>query len=345
MVVTRLLGSLIVVAFAGSLAASLPEDPSGLSLDRVLRFERPGPYPVVAETAVWVDAARGRSIPLKVYYPQGVEERLPVIVYSHGLGGSREGCAYLGRYWASHGFLSIHPQHHGSDEEVWRGKIRPRAAMKASFEDPRNLADRVADLQFVLDSLENHADSETPLGRRVDTSRIGIAGHAMGALAALVVAGQSPPQLARSLPPDPRIKAVLALSSPVSVGWPDHAAEYAEIRVPVLHMTGTEDDSPVGPTRAAHRRIPYDNIYGADQILVTFYGADHLTFSGHLRERASQADPYYQQRIEAASTAFWTAYLGDFSPLRPWLAGGGMAEIIGRAGRVETRPGDMPAGR
>lgn len=338
-----MLGLLVVLAISGAPPAGLLGDISDPALPQVPRFERPGPYAVASETAVWVDGARGRSIPLKAYYPAGEVERAPVIVYSHGLGGSREGCAYLGRFWASHGLVSIHPQHHGSDEEVWRGKIRPRAAIKASFDDPQNLADRVGDLRFVLDSLERHAEQATPLGRRVDTSRIGIAGHAMGALAALVTAGQTPPQLGDRFPPDPRVKAVLALSSPVSVGWPDHASEYAAIHVPVLHMTGTEDDSPVGPTRAAHRRIPFDNIRGADQILVTFFGADHLTFSGHLRQRASQTDPYYQRRIEAASTAFWTAYLGDLSPLRQWLAEGGMAEIIGHAGRVEARLADAAA--
>ncbi|MGI6418770.1 MAG: alpha/beta hydrolase family protein [Thermoguttaceae bacterium] len=334
---TRFLGWLVFLALPGPLAAGSPGGLSSQTFDRILEFTRPGPRPVVTETAVWVDRARQRPVPLKLYYPAGGEQQLPVIVYSHGLGGSREGCAYLGHFWASHGFLSVHPQHHGSDEQVWRGKIRPRAAIKASFDDPQNLVDRVDDLRFVLDSLESHAARQTPLGRRIDTSRIGIAGHAFGALAALVTAGQSPPQLPCHSAPDARVKAVLALSSPVSVGWPDHAAEYAAIRVPVLHMTGTGDDSPVGPTRAADRRVPYDNIHGADQILVTFFGADHLTFSGHLRPRASQADPYYQRRIEAASTAFWTAYLKDGSPLTQWLGEGGMAEIIGPAGWVETK--------
>lgn len=332
----KFLGWLALLALPGSLAAGSSNGLSFQTSDRILEFTRPGPRPVATETAVWVDTARQRPVPLKLYYPAGDESPLPVIVYSHGLGGSREGCAYLGHFWASHGFLSVHPQHHGSDEQVWRGKLRPRAAIKASFDDPQNLVDRVADLRFVLDSLESHAARQTPLGRRIDNSRIGIAGHAF-VLAALVIAGQSPPQLPYHSAPDTRIKGVLALSSPVSVGRPDHAAEYAAIRVPVLHMTGTDDDSPVGPTRAADRRVPYDSIHGADQILVTFFGADHLTFSGHLRRRASQADPYYQRRIEAASTAFWTAYLKDVSPLAEWLGEGGMAEIIGPAGWVEAR--------
>ncbi len=98
-------------------------------------FSIEGPFEVVIERAEWRDEARKRLVPIKVYYPAPPSEcSHPVIVFSHGLGGSREGCEYLGRMWASHGFVSIHPQHHGSDETVWRGKLRPIRALKASFQ-------------------------------------------------------------------------------------------------------------------------------------------------------------------------------------------------------------------
>jgi predicted dienelactone hydrolase len=293
---------------------------------------------VATERSVWRDDLRGRSVPIKLYYPvEAGETGAPTIVFSHGLGGSREGCAYLGRQWASHGFTCLHPQHSGSDENVWRGKIRPRRALKSSFEDPANLEARVADLRFVLDSLDRHVANKTPLGQMIDPGRIGVAGHAFGALAALVLAGQDTGSDGDEAGGDSRVQAVLSLSSPVLFNGPGYDEAYRGIRIPALHMTGTKDDSPVGPTRAVHRRIPFDHIRAADQFLVTFSGADHLTFSGHLRERASQNDPFYQARIKAASTAFWSAYLRDAPPQQARLAQGGMEACIGSTGRVEYK--------
>ena len=42
----------------------------------------------------------------------------PVVLFSHGLGGSREGYGYLGSYWAAHGYVAVHLQHIGSDETM-----------------------------------------------------------------------------------------------------------------------------------------------------------------------------------------------------------------------------------
>jgi predicted dienelactone hydrolase len=303
------------------------------------RFSSRGPFQVASDTSTWRDDARDRSVPIKLYYPTEADgKQFPVIVFSHGLGGSREGCAYLGKIWASQGFLSLHPQHYGSDEHVWRGKLRPIHALKSSFEDPKNLADRVGDLQFVLDSLEKHVADDTPLGQMVDMDRIGIAGHAFGSLAALGLAGQRVPALEgdESLP-DTRVKAILALSSPVLFEGNDYREAYGTIRIPALHMTGTEDDSPVGATRAEHRRIPFEYMERADRFLVTFEGADHLSFSGHLRDRAAKEDPFYQSRIGAASSAFWSAYLLDAPQTRAWFSKRGLRTIVGETGRVEHK--------
>ena len=46
---------------------------------------------------------------------------MPLVVFSHGIGGSRRGYSYLGQHWASHGVASLHLQHIGSDRNVWFG--------------------------------------------------------------------------------------------------------------------------------------------------------------------------------------------------------------------------------
>src|SRR6185295_15877755 len=82
-------------------------------------------YTVATVSYDWTDTARNRKVPVKIYYPQKGQGPFPVIIFSHGLGGSREGYEYLGRHWASHGYVSVHVQHQGSDDQVWKNHERP----------------------------------------------------------------------------------------------------------------------------------------------------------------------------------------------------------------------------
>ena len=87
----------------------------------------------------WFDQSRQRAVPVLYYAPNLVEagQSLPLIVFSHGLGGSRDRYAYLGKYWASQGFASLHLQHVGSDRQIWRGSrlTLPFRLMAAAGDD------------------------------------------------------------------------------------------------------------------------------------------------------------------------------------------------------------------
>src|SRR5437588_1136212 len=70
-----------------------------------------GPFKVLTIDRLELhDAQRHKDLPVKIYYPQGAGP-FPVIVFSHGLYGSKAGYFALGRYWACYGFVSIHPSH------------------------------------------------------------------------------------------------------------------------------------------------------------------------------------------------------------------------------------------
>jgi len=75
------------------------------------RVAMPAPVEVV-ENYVLTDAVRARQLPLKIYYPK--QERAggyPVVIFSHGSGGSKDGYSYLGRFWAENGYVVIHVTH------------------------------------------------------------------------------------------------------------------------------------------------------------------------------------------------------------------------------------------
>ena len=99
---------LIATAAATAAAPAATQGPAPYKKDL-------GPYLVVSELLSWQDAARDRPVPVKIYSPATGKGPFPVIVFSHGLGGSREGYEYLGRQWASQGYVAVHVEHLGSD--------------------------------------------------------------------------------------------------------------------------------------------------------------------------------------------------------------------------------------
>ena len=79
-----------------------------------------GAAQIVTHDFDWFDTARNRAVPVRLYLPAQTApaQTLPLVMFSHGMGGSRRGYSYLGAYWASHGFTSLHLQHVGSDRSL-----------------------------------------------------------------------------------------------------------------------------------------------------------------------------------------------------------------------------------
>ena len=241
----------------------------------------PGPRTVATVDCDWQDGRRNRPVPARIYYPEDDTGPFPVIIFSHGLGGSREGYAYLGQHWASHGYVSVHIQHPGSDTAVWKDNPRPMESMKSAA-NADNAIQRPADVRFAIDQMEKMNREPGPLRGRLDLQHIGMAGHAFGAHTTLLIIGQRLPGLDSDAKPlsDPRVRAAIAMSSPAPQARNRLDEAFAAIKVPCFHMTGTIDVSPIGGTTPKDRRIPFDHTRGADRYLVTFKGGDHMIFSG-----------------------------------------------------------------
>lgn len=286
----------------------------------------------------WVDILRNRDVPVKIYYPADCNTLCPLIIFSHGLGGSREGYEYLGRRWASWGYISVHVQHKGSDDEIWKnaGPAGEMAALKKAAADPTNSVDRPKDISFAIDQMEKLNKAPGLFKGRLDLDRIGVAGHSFGAYTTLAVAGQVVGgRLSQKSFADPRVKAAIAMSAPVFSRQPLDKA-YGKIKIPVMHMTGTLDDSPIGDTSAKDRRLPFDYIKAGDQYLVTFNGGDHAIFSGRAR-KGNIKDERFHSLILASTTAFWDAYLKDEPKAKTWLKNGGMRKLMAQDAAVEMK--------
>ncbi len=262
-------------------------------------------------------------------------EPAPVVVFSHGTGGSREGYAYLGQFWASYGYVCVHPQHAGSDSEIFKGNANLLDAVKKAALNPMNAVDRPKDISFVLDQLAALNKDHATFKGKLNLDAVGLAGHSFGAHTTMVIAGQSLGNLAVK---DKRIKAIVPMSAAAPPANLERA--FADIKIPTLLMSGTLDDSPIGGTKAKDRRIPFDNIAGVDKFFINFEGGDHMIFSGRFVKGSKdqrKMDAEFQRCIKQSSLAFWDAYLKKDGAARAWLSGKGLAEYLGKLATVEIK--------
>ena len=258
------------------------------------------------------------ALSVRVHYPAEAEGPLPVVIFSHGLGGSKLGYGYLGRAWAARGYVSIHPSHR---ENVPFGAVEAESpslaalrAMKEAIDDPRNWEARPRDVGAMIDSL-SHLQIPALEGK-LDASRIAVAGHSYGAYTALLCAGARIRLDGRARDfRERRAQAFIALSPPGDGSRGLDASSWAEIAAPVLCVTGTLDGGLQGQP-PAWREESFRAMQPPDKTLVVVEGAAHFTFSGGRPRRA--ADPAHLRDIEAATLWFLDRHLKHaVQPLPP----------------------------
>ena len=286
---------------------------------------------------VVTDAARQREIPVLVYRPAEEGPR-PVVLFSHGLGGSRRGCAYLGRHWAGRGYAAVFVQHPGSDEAVWKDE-RPqdRRAALLKQANAAQFRARLQDVPAVLDQLDRWAaEAGHPLHGAIDVSRVGMSGHSFGAKTTQMLSGQSARLGGRVLggrrsSADGRIVAAIAMSPSPPAG-PRAGGAFADVTIPWLLMTGTRDSDPITAAGRAplDRRDVYEGIpESTAKYELVLDGGVHSTFTDQNRRGdAGPKNPAHHRTILALSTAFWDAHLRGDEEARRWLDGAGVRTVL-----------------
>jgi predicted dienelactone hydrolase len=279
------------------------------------------------------DAARNRDIPVRVYLPTNTAPQ-PVILFSHGLGGSRTGSAFLGEHWAARGYVAVFLQHPGSDDSVWKGEPdqqRMGAMKRAASLD--NFLLRGQDVPAVLNQLEIwNADKTNPLADRLDLKKAGMSGHSFGAVTTEAVSGESLPAGGQPFT-DPRIRAAIAFS-PSSPKAGGAVKAFGAVKIPWMLMTGTKDVSPISDQDVASRLAVYPALHGAPKYEVVLHNAEHSVFTDRpLPGDREPRNPNHHRVILALSTAFWDAYLRGDADALAWLNGAGPRSVMEPADR------------
>ncbi len=255
----------------------------------------PGPYGVGFRTIQILDTARNRPLDVTVWYPIApgttgtparyallpttytdskvaiadapivAEDKLPLLIYSHGSGGLNFISAFITEHLASEGFIVIAANH--------TGNTAIDNFVNAMVSQDQNDMNRPADITAEIDGmLARSADANDPFHNKVDADRIGLFGHSYGGYTALATVGGHSTSLGSTVP-DKRIKATIGLAPYTLRLTP---AELAAVDVPTMMLVGTKDITTPAATNA---EVAFQSISGRPSVLVEMTDAAHQSFT------------------------------------------------------------------
>lgn len=278
--------------------------------------------PVVSISPVVLPApGRGEDLRVRVSAPATGRE-CPIVVFSHGFGGSLDDYHPLVDFWAAHGFVVIQPTHLDS------------RTLNITPDDPRFPAIwrfRVEDLKRILDQLALVEASVPALGGRLDRSRIAVAGHSWGGqtastlLGARVLDADGVPGEDMS---DQRITAGVLLSTPGQGGtnltpfaaetFPFMNPSFADMSTPTLVVAGDRDQSALSTRGPDWFTDPYFLSSGPKSLLRLF-GAEHSLggISGYTVTETTDEHPERVALLQRLTLAYLRTALYPEDPT--WL--------------------------
>lgn len=308
----------------------------------------PGPY-AAAEFDLDLTRKDGSKLPLTIRFPKQPEIEhhtpLPLVIFSHGAGGSSDAFPSLTEHLATHGYVVILPTH--------RDSIKLRRQAGENIRDLSNPSyvikgvkpfERVEDCTLILDSLATiEASMATKMSlpegfkpdRLIDREKMGIAGHSAGAMTAQLSIGAKARSL-DSLEPrsyaEPRFKSAVLISGQGTKTRMFTEQSWSEIDRPMLVITGSLDTVESTRDTPQSRREPFEFAKPGEKYLVYIEGATHSSYTGNIRPRDRTSkdvgDAGMIERVtNSAVHAFLDATLLKLDEARNYLAGDRLIEL------------------
>lgn len=291
-----------------------------------------GPFKVGTAELTLRDEARGKDLPLLVRFPQREHAdaaRSPLVVFSHGMGGSSDAFSTLSAHWASHGYVVIHPTHADSVKlRRANGENVTAQSFLAAGTRQVDPVGRVKDITLILDRLDEIESNVAALkdargAGRIDRERICMAGHSAGAFTTQMIAGvKMGGRLAARREArfaDPRVRCFMPIS-PQGVGKAGmNESSWEAVTLPMLAVTGSEDTTPVSNETPESRRHCFDfSAPLGNKHLLWIEGARHSSFGGKTGDPA-ELRAAVDLSMTCATTAFLDAYLRADAGAKSWL--------------------------
>jgi pimeloyl-ACP methyl ester carboxylesterase len=225
-----------------------------------------------AQTAT-LPRADGASTPIKRYGPAGGCG--PLMIISHGLGGSENGNGGLANAMASQGWRVIVMGHAESGRAVLRAallSLSPKQNLIAASTTPAYHRARFLDLDAAV------ADAT----KACRPARFILAGHSMGSMTTMLEAG-AVAKYGRF--GSNRFDAYVAIS-PQGIGFTYDTGAWARVNKPVLMITGTRDQGSEGGYET--RFSAFDGLPAGSKRFAIIRGAGHLALSADGQDQVAR---------------------------------------------------------
>ena len=253
----------------------------------------------------------------------------PLIVYLPGLGEPATAGQLWRKAWAEAGYSVVSIQPAALTEEIWgsrqaregdfQGMAREHFSTQASIS-------RLRTLDTVFAEIRRRAAAGNAPYSQADTTKIVLAGFELGAYTASLAAGErvsgtagervsgaagerlSAAATGTTSARKPEVRALVTLSPYYNRNTTDAEARYAAMSLPVLAVTGSDDDDPFHLVRDPElRKSPWRSMPAGGKYLLSITGGSHTLLAGdgfydtNISREQSDADEAARKRAQERS--------------------------------------------
>lgn len=279
---------LALIALLGLLAAcsSTPSDPRPKFYEQLNEELGRAYQSPRLQTSGWqADWELGAQSVALAWLAPASQAPLPLIIYLPGLGEPASAGEQWRNAWAQAGYAVLSIQDQDDGPEIYGGGLAQAGdfhSLAANHYAESALQRRLAVVQKVIGEVHSRAAKGDAQLAAIDWNRVVFAGFDFGAQTALAMAMN--PTSVQVQP-----KALVLLSPYVEAGA--DPAQFARLTVPVLSMTGQNDEDPFNWVNTYHQRqILGDAVSVPGSYQVDLSHATHKTFSGTELVRAPKPD-------------------------------------------------------
>jgi len=220
--------------FVGSRSLRVMDEPKGISFPVLVMYPTRVPSAPVTFGPYSIDVAPDAPV---------AEGRFPLVVISHGSGGSHLAYRTIGAYLAKNGYIVALPEHPGNN--------RNNNELNGTVE---SLTNRPRHVRLTMDTVS----SDALLADGVQPDSAAIIGHSMGGYTALAVAGGTPwSETGQKIEvvPDGRVKALVLMAPATAWYLPEDAL--SKVETPILMLVAEHDPfTPRGHSELVLDRVP-----------------------------------------------------------------------------------------
>ena len=191
----------------------------------------------------------------------------PLVIYSHGAGGTRYAHSNYTENIASHGYVVVALDHPG-DTSVER-------LLGTRADGEILVVERPQDVSAVIDAfIDTNRPDTVDFAAAIDPEQIAVTGHSFGGFTSFAVVTGYANELG-GVKADDRVKGIITLAPAAGESLLDDD-QLASVDVPMLIMVGSDDKTtPVEPNVTR----PWDLTTGSPSYRVDLEAAEHQTFT------------------------------------------------------------------